>query len=340
ATAGANVWKNVGAGTGDVTPVPPNWEAAGESYGFFSCAEEEVDIGKLSFASGTADAVDSGINLRDNSGEGSNKYAASSSPTAGYASGGMFHGPAPLGVNDTDMVQKFLFSSSGTASDVANLTQSRTMVVGTNSLTYGYICGGTLLANHNEDSPFYVIDKIQFAADSTTSGHGNLSLYAGGRYGGDSANASDTAGYVWGSYRSGGPAPYQGNHNVIDKFLFSSNTTATDVGDLLANKYWGAATNSGSHGYIAGFYDRINIEKFSFASNGNTTNVGNLTVMRGATGGMTETNYGYTAGGYTYPPYVESTIIDRYSFASDGNATSVGDLVSGEGGRYGKGWQV
>ena len=340
ATAGSNVWKNVGAGTGDVTPVPPNWEAAGESYGFFSCAEEEVDIGKLSFASGTADAVDSGINLRDNSGEGSNKYAASSSPTAGYASGGMFHGPAPLGVNDTDMVQKFAFSSSGTASDVANLTQSRTMVVGTNSLTYGYICGGTLLANHNEDSPFYVIDKIQFAADSTTSGHGNLSLYAGGRYGGDSANASDTAGYVWGSYRSGGPAPYQGNHNVIDKFLFSSNTTATDVGDLLVNKYWGAATNSGSHGYIAGFYDRINIEKFSFASNGNTTNVGNLTVMRGATGGMTETNYGYTAGGYTYPPYVESTIIDRYSFASDGNATSVGDLVSGEGGRYGKGWQV
>ena len=112
------------------------------------------------------------------------------------------------------------------------------------------------------------------------------------------------------------------------------------MGNLLVNKYWAAATNSGSHGYIAGFYDRINIEKFSFASNGNTTNVGNLTVMRGATGGMTETNYGYTAGGYTYPPYVESTIIDRYSFASDGNATSVGDLVSGEGGRYGKGWQV
>ena len=62
--------------------------------------------------------------------------------------------------------------------------------------------------------------------------------------------------------------------------------------------------------------------------------------MRGACGGMTETSYGYTGGGYTYPPYVESTIIDRYSFASDGNATSVGDLVSGEGGRYGKGWQV
>ena len=57
ATAGANVWKNVGAGTGDIEPVPPPWEAAGESYGFFSCAEEEVDIGKLSFASGTADAV-------------------------------------------------------------------------------------------------------------------------------------------------------------------------------------------------------------------------------------------------------------------------------------------
>ena len=325
ATTDANTWTNIGGGSGDVAPVPPGWEAAGESYGFFSCAEEEVDIGKLSFASGTADAVDSGINLRDNSGEGSNKYAASSSPTAGYASGGMFHGPQPL-YGDTDMVQKFAFSSSGTASDVANLTQSRTMVVGTNSLTYGYACGGTLLANHNEDSPFYVIDKIQFAADSTTSGHGNLSLYAGGRYGGDSANASDTAGYVWGSYRSGGPAPYQGNHNVIDKFLFSSNTTATDVGNLLVNKYWAAATNSGSHGYIAGSSGNNIIDKFSFSSDADATDVGDLPTTHGYRAGTSSTSYGYVAGGYPPPGRND---IEKFSFISDGNGTDVGNLYTG-----------
>lgn len=335
----------VGFGAGESAPPYEAWEGAGESYGFIAAANPDTGatltrIEKLSFASGTEDATDSGVDTIDNSTNGVQRTSVVSSPTNGYFMGGFYAGPEPL-YSDTDVVQRFSFAAtSGTTTDIANLTVSRMMNVGLNSTTYGYSCGGTTYEAGYENNPFYTIDKIQFSSDSTTSGHGDLSTYSGGRYGGDSGCASSTYGYVHGSYRSGGPAPTQGSHNVIDKFAFASNTTASDVGDLTVNRYFNSANASGTHGYVSSSTGapKDRIEKWSFATDGNAVTVGALTVGRGGCAGMTQTSYGYVAGGYTYPPFAGTTVIDRFSLETDGDAAGVGDLLMG--GNYHRGFQV
>ena len=80
-------------------------------------------------------------------------------------------------------------------------------------------------------------------------------------------------------YASGG---YTGaNSDVIDKFSFSSDGNATDVGDLTVARYGAAGQSSSTYGYTSGGYANSNvIDKFSFSSDGNATDVGNLTVAR------------------------------------------------------------
>ncbi|SVC44571.1 uncharacterized protein METZ01_LOCUS297425, partial [marine metagenome] len=327
ATAGANVWKNVGAGTGDVEPVPPAWEAAGENYGYVqgsvpNSGAPGTRIEKFSFTS-DGNSVDSGADTIDYYSPGGLKQCAvTSSPTKGYIMGGGL-----VSGSETDTIQRFTFGSSGTATDVANLTTARLKCTGVNNLTYGYCCGGAEEAGGYQNVPINVIDKMAFATEADSTGHGNLSTYAGGR-GTDSGNASSTAGYTSGYYRSGGTPPL--SRNIIDKFLFSSNTTSSDVGDLNPSTYFNVGTSSGTHGYVSGYAaDGVmeKIQKYSFASESTITSPGNLSVDRGNGAGCSSTSYGYMAGGYQYPPFAPSKVIDKYSFTTDGNATGVGDLL-------------
>ena len=54
-------------------------------------------------------------------------------------------------------------------------------------------------------------------------------------------------GYIAGGNVVGGSA-----QNLIQKFLFSSNTTATNLGDIQTISYLTAGTSSSTHGYVAG----------------------------------------------------------------------------------------
>jgi hypothetical protein len=132
----------------------------------------------------------------------------------------------------------------------------------------------------------------------------------------DSADTPAFQGSYYG-YASGGLTS-----NVIEKFTFSTDANATDVGDLTSGRYCAAGQSSHTHGYASGGWDVSNsnvIEKFTFSADANATDVGDLTEVRQAGAGQSSTTHGYTSAG--------SATIDKFSFSADGNATDVGDLT-------------
>jgi hypothetical protein len=127
----------------------------------------------------------------------------------------------------------------------------------------------------------------------------------------------------------GGSAPaYFTAQNVIDKFSFSSDGNASDVGDLTVARYQLAGQSSSTNGYTSGgsqpAFSNI-IDKFPFSSDGNATDVGDLTVTTRELAGQSSTLSGYTSGGYGTPG-LQNTIV-KFPFTSDANATDVGDLT-------------
>ena len=87
------------------------------------------------------------------------------------------------------------------------------------------------------------------------------------------------AGYTSGGVRT--PFPSYGAQTTIDKFPFSSDSNATDVGEITQVRQRTSGSSSSTHGYTAGGmtpsptgYDTI--DKFPFSSDTNATDVGEL----------------------------------------------------------------
>jgi hypothetical protein len=136
------------------------------------------------------------------------------------------------------------------------------------------------------------------------------------------------SGYTSGGYPSG-------NSNVIDKFSFSTDANATDVGDLSVARRAGlGGQSSGESGYTSGGMSPASgtvfntIDKFPFAADGNATDVGDLTQARKKLAGQSSSENGYSSGGDSGPSVeTKSNVIDKFPFASNANATDVGDLT-------------
>lgn len=132
--------------------------------------------------------------------------------------------------------------------------------------------------------------------------------------------------------------------NTIDKFSFSVDGNATDVGDLIgtATRYV-AGQSSSTNGYAAGgmtmptpsLVDTNVIQKFPFAVDENATDVGDLTQDRAGPAGQSSSENGYSDGGYVQPGGTNQNTIDKFPFAADANATDVGDLTQAR--RFGAG---
>jgi hypothetical protein len=136
-------------------------------------------------------------------------------------------------------------------------------------------------------------------------------------------------GRPWGGtaygYQAGG---YDGsNSNVIDKFSFTTDGNATDVGDLTWSTDGNACHSSTTYGYCATGDHPVttNINKWSFASDGNAVAYGGAVVAGGwGTSGSYSTTHGYTWGRNNSGPY--HNLIDKFSFETEANATDVGDM--------------
>ena len=194
------------------------------------------------------------------------------------------------------------------------------IVLGFQGSNYGYISG----ANPGGGA-LDTIDKYPFSSDDNSTDVGNLSV---GRWQ-CAGQSSATHGYTSGGNYGGGTS---GPVDTIDKFPFSSSfTTATDVGDLTANRTTTSGQSSIPYGYGYNTGGGNVIDKFSFATGGNSTSAGNTLTSRSYGAGQSSTTHGYTSGNYPI-----TTDIDKFPFASEEDATDVGDLTVGRGGNFGQ----
>jgi hypothetical protein len=224
----------------------------------------------------------------------------------GYVTGGA----------SSNVIQKFPFASDGNATDVGDLTTNMFRPSGSSSQTHGYASNDT------------IINKFSFTTDGNATTIGNLAI-TGTRAAAGQSSAIDQNGYV-----TGGGSPST-NKNTIQKFPFSADTNATDIGDLTTYLKSQAGCSSQTHGYSCGGVsssiqpapsaNRTNrIDQFPFASDANATYVGNLSETRSSPMGQSSSTHGYNSGGYSGS---FSNRIDKFPFASNGTATDVGDLT-------------
>ena len=235
----------------------------------------------------------------------------------GYLSGGN----ASAGGTFND-IQRWPFASDANATDIGDLSRIASATSSQSSKTHAYTSG-----HYVSD----VIDKYPFAsAPVTATDVGDLTVqraYAAGQ-------SSLTHGYAsGGSEGYSPPPPGYPLFNIIDKFPFSADANATDVGDITQARQTIGNSSSG-HGYTSGGGDSVPnmsnvIDKFPFSADANATDVGDLTLARTAGGSQSSDTHGYVAGGYdpSTGPTTGANVIDKFSFAADGNATDVGDLT-------------
>ena len=305
ATAGANVWINVGSGSGDIQK---SHQGTLSGYSAGSNPPSNV-IEKWSF---TTDA-----NSADVSDLLSAQYALSGSQdeTHGYISGGVSGNPQVT----INTIQRFVFATGANAISVGTLTQTRGVTAGHSSFTHGYASGGNSQATMSTDAGINVIEKFSFASSGNGSDVGDLTEIRTSV----SGVMSLTHGYTRGG-RSGQPTVRK---NIIEKFPFASDSNSTDLGDLIA-----AGSNFGfngqkllKNGYITGgeiSCKGTRIQKHSFSSSANATSVGTLAVTNSTGAGASSTTHGYIGGG------AGSNNIQKFSLSSDGNASNIADMTT------------
>ena len=314
ATAGENVWTNVGGGSGDIQP----YHGWGSNYAFSSNGSGATQgwgntntIDKFAFNS-SANATDVGDSqlARRNSG-------GAFSTTHGYNAGGG---------GSASVIDKYAFASNGNATVVGNLTSGSQAETGTgcSSETYGYAAGGDPTASSNK------IHKYAFASDANATNVGLLTTI--GRTDRPAMTQSTTYGYCQGG----------GSSYVIDKWSFASDGNATNVGVL--NSGFGSTTtcagvSSSTVGHTCGggaMASRSSkIEKHSFASDGDATNVGSLTLQEGKNGGYgtSSQTHGHVAGGsQANGTSASGDSVNKFSFSSDAIAVdTTQNLTLGRG---------
>ena len=144
-------------------------------------------------------------------------------------------------------------------------------------------------------------------------------------------------------YSAGGINGSGSIENIIQKYSFTSDANATDVGDLtVALEDTPAGSSSSTHGYASG--GRITsgptittIQKWTFTSDGNATDVGVLTAVRKQATGQTSSTHGYASGGMN-PAFTPANLagIDKFPFASDSNASESQNLITAANGSAGQ----
>ena len=161
ATAGSNVWKNIGSGTGDVEPFHGAGSISGYTSGHANTPFNTIE--KYSFTS-DGNATDHG-DLPGHKGY----CAGNSSSTHGYTSAGH---------PTTNVIDKYQFSASANATDVGDLTVAQQSLGASSSTTHGYKADGG-----NSGSASNQIEKISFSTDGNASDIGNLTNSGGNRVG-------------------------------------------------------------------------------------------------------------------------------------------------------------
>ncbi|SVA32172.1 uncharacterized protein METZ01_LOCUS85026, partial [marine metagenome] len=329
ATAGANVWTNVGAGSGDIAPIPPTG-----NYGYIAAGStvspwSSDTVHRYPFASDANSSDWADLERRTVQG------GHSSATDYGYIMKGNDNTTSPTWIA---YVQKFSFASGGTGTNVGNSTENAQNygMAGTGDIPggYGYALGGYSTAGEHGGNNWEseTIERYAYASDGNASDHGNLKYAAYTNAG----SFSSTHGYSIGggnyynTYFAQQPFSNLGWQDCITKFAFSSNSLGTDVGNIGTASTYVDATQNASYAWRMGGADQPGktnrIERIPFSSDGNSTDVADLTVARSNAACASSGTNGYYAGGeISWPNF--STNLDKFNFSSQGNSTDVADAT-------------
>ena len=299
ATAGENVWTNVGAGSGDVAP----FKFPGDNYGYSHGGTLPTSnvIEKVSFTTdgNSTDVGDMTRSMGESSG--------CSSALHGYVCGG----GAPV----SNVIERFPFASDTNASDVGDMISARRDVGTTSSETHGFVHSGQQVN---------IIERFAYAASSNSADVGDLGYLPSHAAG--SSDPDGGYGYAHGGWAAPGPA----RSNIIERYAFAASANGSDVGDLVYGSGQAGGNSSTTHGYSHGIGEvGLNnyIQKFAFAASANATDVGDLTQNVFVPCGVSATAYSYRMGGCYPNGGAGVNIIDKWSHSTDGNATDVGNLI-------------
>ena len=306
ATAGENVWINIGKGVDNVEP----WSMQGEIAGFASGGHNgSTAVQKYVFSSATTNATGHGnLNSRGNM----RFLIGTSSETHGYT----FSGGGGGGVNYAD---KFAFASNTTAASLGsnplpNQYWDRSSTAW--NQTHGFLSTGEQ-TNHKD------IVKVTYASDAVADDGRDSFL---GLHGG-TGHSSSTHAYIAGGVTSN-------QVTTISRYAMVSSAAGTEVGDMSIAKDSACGSSSETHGYSAGGgdyptnYNRI--DKFAFAASADGSDIADLTTASRHLAGSSSTTHGYRHGGLS-----NVDIIERWSHTTDANSVDVGNLVSGHDGMTG-----
>ena len=322
ATAGANVWTNVGGQSGNIAPFAFQGSTAGFVTGGYTGATARLaSIDEVSFIS-DGNATDAGDLATGNPGRSASTNT--SSATHLFNSGG--YGPGSFTPTTADVIESFSFASKGTMVDVGNLVHHIRGQGGTGSADYGYVHGGYRAVNDptGPATGYNVIWRYAHVSSGNATDVGDLL----NNHDNPGANSDPANSY---GYSAAGCCPT----NVIQRYAMSSSGNATSVGTLTTSYHGPASSSSTTHGYRSGNdwaapHVKV-IDKFAFASSANATDVGDLLNPYNAGTGLSSTTHGYSAGGYwngSSPSGAGTLHIDKYSFTTDGNSANVGNLTA------------
>ena len=158
---------------------------------------------------------------------------------------------------------------------------------------------------------------------------GNLEYFKGDTLGWESINR--TTPNLNGGARGIFAMSYQpGVSNRIEYVTISTLGDATDFGDLVNSRKFGAALSSRTRGIWAGggpgAPGHDNIDYITISSTGNAADFGNLTDNRVEHDGLSTQTRGVFTGGYKQPAFRD--FIDYITISSTGDAKDFGDLTN------------
>jgi len=302
ATAGENVWTNIGAGTGDIQP----FNFPGSSYGYTWGGTIPTNnvIERVSFTS-DGNSTDVGDML-----VAGGERTGCSSPTHGYCSGGY----PPSG--NSNVIERMSWATEGNTVDVGDLTSTRRDGSSCSSETHCYWIGG---------SQVNIIERSADASSANAVDVGDLTQGYGHPGGSSDTNAG--YGYCHGGYVS------SARSNYIDRFQMAASANGTDIGDLFAVAGQTGGSSSLTHGYNFGSGSSAPrtdvIQKFAFGSSTTGTDVGNLIQALWVSTGVSSLTHSYSCGGDNGAGGGSPVnTIQKWPHASDTNASDIGDLTT------------
>ena len=324
ATTDANVWTNVGPGTGDIQIF--FYSGTTSIYGSGttnSGSGLRTNIEKFAIAT---DGNMTNVGTLISTGSYHTTGGGSKSDTHAYVIGG--HTSSAPWYGDT--IQKYSFAAGVQNGSAVSLTSSYEGAyrMGFSDGTYAYVTGRYTVVSGVEYNT-NTIERFNTSTEAAIEDHGDLtiSISAGGFH------SSITHGYTAGGEGTPGGSTWFGH---MDKFAFASNAGAVGHGTLAPGRGLSSSYNTETTGYVAGGRHAPNptavssIDKFSFASNTTTTDCGNLSTNRAyMNGGGSGEDFGYTIGGSGNSNGSGQTdVMEKQQFSNDTTIQNIGNLTS------------